>query len=141
MAEGAPSATPARAANMRADGVALRTRQLTKRYGERVAVNGLNLEVRRSEIFGFLGPNGAGKTTTIRMCIGLIAPTAGTVEILGCDVAREGAHILPRVGALVEQPALYPYLSGRNNLRAVGDTPSHHALLKIVRRSLGWPRA
>jgi ABC-2 type transport system ATP-binding protein len=123
MTEGAMSAASTRAARatMRADEVVLRTRQLTKRYGERVAVNGLNLEVRRGEIFGFLGPNGAGKTTTIRMCLGLIAPTAGSVEILGRDVAREGARILPHVGALVEQPALYPYLSGRNNLRAVGD--------------------
>ncbi|HEX8995516.1 MAG TPA: ABC transporter ATP-binding protein [Ktedonobacterales bacterium] len=106
----------------RSDEVVLRTRDLTKRYGERLAVDRLNLEARRGEVFGFLGPNGAGKTTTIRMCLGLIAPSAGAVEILGRDVAREGAQALPRVGALVEQPALYPYLSGRDNLRAVGDT-------------------
>ncbi|MGH2517945.1 MAG: ABC transporter ATP-binding protein, partial [Ktedonobacterales bacterium] len=121
MAQGAPSAARERAATMRADDVVLRTRQLTKRYGERVAVNGLSMEVRRGDVFGFLGPNGAGKTTTIRMCLGLIAPTAGSVEILGRDVATDAARILPYVGALVEQPALYPYLSGRNNLRAVGD--------------------
>lgn len=101
--------------------VILRTHMLTKHYGARLAVNALDLEVRRGDIFGFLGPNGAGKTTTIRMCLGLIAPTAGSVEILGRDVARDGAYILPRVGALVEQPALYPYMSGRNNLRAIGD--------------------
>ncbi len=103
-----------------ASDVVFRARQLTKRYGERLAVNGLEMEVRRGEIFGFLGPNGAGKTTTIRMALGLIAPTSGTVEILGCDVTRHGAEILPHVGALVEQPALYPFMSGRNNLRAIG---------------------
>ncbi len=100
--------------------VALRTIQLSKRYGQRMAVNDLNLEVRRGEIFGFLGPNGAGKTTTIRMALGLITPTSGSVEILGWDVVSHRARILPRVGALIETPALYLYLSGRNNLRAVG---------------------
>ncbi len=104
----------------RSGDVALRTINLSKRYGERLAVNDLNLEVRRGEIFGFLGPNGAGKTTTIRMALGLIAPTAGSVEILGQDVFAERARILPRVGALIETPALYLYLSGRNNLRAIG---------------------
>ena len=98
----------------------LRIRQLSKRYGERLAVNNLSMDVRRGEIFGFLGPNGAGKTTTIRMALGLVAPTSGRVEILGKDVARDGASILPRVGALVEQPALYLYMSGRDNLRAFG---------------------
>lgn len=98
----------------------LRTYDLTKHYGSRVAVNRLNLEVRRGEIVGFLGPNGAGKTTTIRMILGLIAPTAGRVELFGCDLAREHASLLPRVGALVEMPALYLHLSGRDNLRAVG---------------------
>src|SRR5437660_9748313 len=100
--------------------IVLRTNNLTKQYGKRIAVKNLNLEVNRGEIFGFLGPNGAGKTTTIRMALGLIAPTAGSVEILGHDIATHRARILPRVGALVETPALYLYMSGRNNLRAVG---------------------
>src|SRR6266516_3489267 len=100
--------------------VVLRTRNLSKHYGKRLAVDNLNLEVKRGEIFGFLGPNGAGKTTTIRMALGLIAPGAGSVEILGYDIATHRAHILPRVGALVETPALYLYMSGRDNLRAVG---------------------
>jgi ABC-type multidrug transport system ATPase subunit len=100
--------------------VVLRTRNLSKQYGKRLAVNDLNLEVKRGEIFGFLGPNGAGKTTMIRMALGLIAPSAGSVEILGHDIATHRAHILPRVGALVETPALYLYMSGRDNLRAVG---------------------
>src|SRR5690349_6767814 len=108
-------ATPA----VRSDEVALRTIHLTKQYGQRLAVHDLSLEVRRGEIFGFLGPNGAGKTTTIRMALGLIAPTSGSVEILGKDIATYRATILPRVGALVETPALYLYMSGRDNLRAV----------------------
>jgi ABC-2 type transport system ATP-binding protein len=103
----------------RASEVVLRTTNLTKLYGKRTAVNNLNLEVHRGEIMGFLGPNGAGKTTTIRMALGLIAPTVGSVEILGQNIASHGARILPRVGALVETPALYLYMSGRNNLRAV----------------------
>jgi len=104
----------------RAGEVVLRTHNLSKQYGKRLAVDNLNLEVQRGEIFGFLGPNGAGKTTTIRMALGLITPTTGSVEVLGQDVASHRSHILPRVGALVETPALYTYLSGRANLRAVG---------------------
>jgi ABC-2 type transport system ATP-binding protein len=100
--------------------VAIRTRGLTKQYGQRLAVNDLNLEVYRGDIFGFLGPNGAGKTTTIRMMLHLITPTSGGIEVLGHDVATSSAEILPRVGALVETPALYLYMSGRDNLRAVG---------------------
>src|SRR5207244_8293631 len=100
--------------------VVLRTTNLTKQYGKRIVVNNVNLEVNRGEIMGFLGPNGAGKTTTIRMALGLIAPTSGSVEILGLDVAAQRANVLPRVGALVETPALYLYMSGRDNLSAVG---------------------
>jgi ABC-2 type transport system ATP-binding protein len=118
--------------------VVLRTHNLTKHYKQRIAVNNLDLEVRRGEIFGFLGPNGAGKTTTIRMALGLIAPTGGNIEILGQDIATHGARILPRVGALVETPALYLYMSGRNNLRAVasvlGGVPEKRidAVLELV---------
>src|SRR5450755_2808657 len=100
--------------------VVLSIRNLSKQYGKRMAVDNLSLDVRRGEIFGFLGPNGAGKTTTIRMALGLISPTGGSVDILGRDIASYRAEILPRVGALVETPALYLYLSGRDNLRAVG---------------------
>jgi ABC-2 type transport system ATP-binding protein len=94
---------------------------LSKAYGKRLAVDHLDLEVDRGELFGFLGPNGAGKTTTIRMALGLVAPTNGSVEILGQEVRHNRSKVLPRVGALVENPALYGYLSGRNNLRAFGD--------------------
>jgi len=120
MAETILTAPGVNASKARSGEVALRTRNLSKRYGNRLAVNDLNLEVRRGEIFGFLGPNGAGKTTTIRMALGLITPTTGSVEILGEDIATHRARILPRVGALVETPALYTYLSGRSNLRAFG---------------------
>jgi ABC-type multidrug transport system ATPase subunit len=99
----------------------LRTISLSKAYGKRLAVDRLDLEVDRAELFGFLGPNGAGKTTTIRMALGLIAPTGGSVEVLGRDVRSHRADVLPRVGALVESPALYGYMSGRDNLRAIGD--------------------
>src|SRR5579859_7562193 len=78
------------------------TRDLAKRYKDRLAVNNLSLDVRRGEIFGFLGPNGAGKTTTIRMALGLIAPSGGSVDILGKDIVFYRSEILPRVGALVE---------------------------------------
>jgi ABC-2 type transport system ATP-binding protein len=100
---------------------AFRAIALSKAYGKRLAVDHLDLQVDRGELFGFLGPNGAGKTTTIRMALGLVAPTNGSVEILGLEVRRNRAKVLPRVGALVEAPALYGYLSGRNNLRAFGD--------------------
>lgn len=94
------------------------TKDLTKRYGSRiVAVDGVNLMVRRGEVYGFLGPNGAGKTTTMRMLLGLIRPTSGAASVLG----RPPGHpeSLARVGALIESPAFYPYLSGRDNLRVM----------------------
>ena len=99
----------------------LRTVALSKSYGRRLAVDSLDLEIDRGELFGFLGPNGAGKTTTIRMALGLIAPSGGRVEILGREVRAHRSEVLPRVGALVESPALYGYMSGRDNLIAVGD--------------------
>ena len=120
MAENVLTVPTAATHSARSGEVALRTRNLSKQYGQRLAVDNLNLEVKRGEIFGFLGPNGAGKTTTIRMALGLIAPTSGSVEILGQDIAVHGARILPRVGALVETPALYLYMSGRDNMRAIG---------------------
>jgi ABC-2 type transport system ATP-binding protein len=94
------------------------TKDLTKRYGSRiVAVNHLDLTVRRGEVYGFLGPNGAGKTTTLRMLLGLIRPTSGTASVLGRSPGNPES--LARVGALVESPAFYPYLSGLDNLRVV----------------------
>ncbi len=91
---------------------------LCRAYGGRMVVDHVDLVLRQGEILGFLGPNGAGKTTTIRMALNLVRPSAGTVRVLGHDVWRRGRRVLPRVGALVEAPALYPHLSGRDNVRA-----------------------
>jgi ABC-2 type transport system ATP-binding protein len=98
----------------------IRTHQLTKRYGANiVAVDGLDLEVEHGEVFGFLGPNGAGKTTTLRMLLGLIRPTSGSASVV--DRAPGDPEGLRRIGSLVESPAFYPYLSGRENLKAMAD--------------------
>ncbi len=95
------------------------TSRLTKAFGKLVAVNDLHLEVMRGDVFGFLGPNGSGKTTTIRMLLGLIRPTAGRVVVFGMDTAYQMPTILARVGAIVETPVFYPYLSGKDNLLVV----------------------
>ena len=109
--EQAPAAAPA------AGEAAVRTTGLTKRFrGGQVAVDDLGLVVPRGSVMGFLGPNGSGKTTTIRMLLGLVTPTSGSVELLGEPVPKASASVLPRVGALVEGPAFHPYLSGRANL-------------------------
>jgi ABC-type multidrug transport system ATPase subunit len=94
------------------------TRGLTKRYRAGIlAVDALDLSVRKGEVYGFLGPNGAGKTTTLRMLVGLIEPTGGVATVAGYPPgAREG---LSRIGALVESPAFYPYMSGHDNLSVV----------------------
>ncbi|MEU6414100.1 ABC transporter ATP-binding protein [Microbispora sp. NPDC046933] len=97
---------------------AIVTSGLTKRFrGGQVAVDGVDLAVPRGSVFGFLGPNGSGKTTTIRMLLGLVAPTSGTWSLLGTPMPAGLARALPRVGAVVEGPAFYPYLSGEANLR------------------------
>ena len=95
---------------------AVETRGLSKRFGSRLAVDGLDMVVPRGAVYGFLGPNGSGKTTTIRMLLGLVEPTSGTRSLLGHAMPREASRALPLVGALVEGPAFHPYLSGRSNL-------------------------
>ena len=96
------------------------TRGLTKRFGNKkksiTAVDNLDLEVHRGEVFGFLGPNGSGKTTTIGMLLGLIWPTSGCIEFFG-DGKSKPAKLLRRVGVVMDTPSFFPYLSGLNNLR------------------------
>jgi ABC-type multidrug transport system ATPase subunit len=94
----------------------IRTHGLTKRFGHVVAVDDLDLEVEEGDVYGFLGPNGSGKTTTVRMLLGLVLATSGTVELLGRELPRYAGEVLPEVGALVEGPAAYAGLSGRANL-------------------------
>jgi ABC-type multidrug transport system ATPase subunit len=96
------------------------TSGLTKRYGNGVlAVDSVEMSVRRGEVYGFLGPNGAGKTTTLRMLVGLIRPTSGTASVAGHTPGDPAG--LAKIGSLIESPGFYPYLSGRENLRVVAD--------------------
>ena len=102
------------------DTTIVETHSLTKRYGSGVlAVDSVDMSVRRGEVYGFLGPNGAGKTTTLRMLVGLIRPTSGTVTVVGHAPGDPAG--LAKIGSLIEGPGFYPYLSGRENLRVVAD--------------------
>lgn len=105
---------------------AIATTGLTKRFGHQTAVNGIDLSVPSGSVFGFLGPNGSGKTTSIRMLLGLTRATSGEIRVLGERMPEALASVLPRVGALVEGPAFYPFLSGLANLRRL-DTADRHA--------------
>jgi ABC-2 type transport system ATP-binding protein len=106
----------------------LRTEQLTKRYGGITAVGGIDLHVYDAEVYGFLGPNGSGKSTTVGMLLGLVRPTSGRAIVLGSDMAAHPWPALRRVGAVIETPAFYPYLSGYDNLKllamALADIPN-----------------
>ncbi|GAB2588665.1 ABC transporter ATP-binding protein [Microlunatus antarcticus] len=104
---------------------AVRTRGLTKRFRQQTAVGGIDLEVPSGAVYGFLGPNGSGKTTTIRMLLGLISATSGSIEVLGEAMPGGASRTLRRVGALVEGPAFHPYLSGRANLGRLDAADPH----------------
>jgi ABC-2 type transport system ATP-binding protein len=123
--------------------VLIRTHELTKRYGTRRVVNGVNLTVRRGDVFGLLGPNGSGKTTTIRMLLGLVLPTSGQIELFGDALAHPGwmRVALQRVGAVVEQPSFYPFLTGRENLVGMATfsglpngAPTHARIERVLRQ-------
>ncbi|MBD2861192.1 ABC transporter ATP-binding protein [Paenibacillus oceani] len=96
--------------------VVLSVHQLKKKIKNRLIIKGISFDVRRGEIFGFLGPNGSGKTTTIRMLVGLIKPTEGSITLGGYDVARQPTDALRHVGCIVENPELYSYMTGWENL-------------------------
>jgi ABC-2 type transport system ATP-binding protein len=111
------------------DNAAVETTGLTKRFGERAAIDGVDLYVPRGSAFGFLGPNGAGKTTMIRMLLGLTRASAGSMSVLGHPVPAERGEALRRVGAIVEEPRFHSNLTGRENLRIVAAVrgPEVHA--------------
>ena len=98
------------------------THGLTKRFGSRLVVDSVDLDVRPGDIYGFLGANGSGKTTTVRMLLGLVLATSGEARIFDQPMPKAGSHVLPRVGALVETPAAYNHLSGRVNLALLDAT-------------------
>jgi ABC-2 type transport system ATP-binding protein len=117
---------------------------LTRRFGERIAVENLSLEIGEGEVFGFLGPNGAGKTTTVRMLAGLLAPTAGRATVAGVDVRRDPQRVRALVGILTEHPGLYEKLSAWHNLKFyadLNDLPNSEAQIEKYLSLLGlWER-
>src|SRR4029453_15086643 len=99
----------------------IETRNLVKRYGDKVAVNNVSFEVKGGEVFGFLGPNGAGKTTTNKMIVGLLQPTTGIVKVAGYDVQTQALSAKAASGYVPDTPNLYAKLTGRELLHFVGD--------------------
>ena len=113
------------------DALPISTSGLVKRYGDIVAVNGVDLTVERGDVFGYLGPNGAGKTTLLRMLLGLIRPTSGSAKLFGRDPLVDGARALDGVAGFVEGPRFYSYLSGRKNLELLADYDGDGARARI----------
>jgi ABC-2 type transport system ATP-binding protein len=109
----------------------IETAGLTKRFGDRVAVDSVDLRVPRGSAFGYLGPNGAGKTTLIRMLLGLTPATAGTMRLLGRPVPKQRAAALARIGAIVEEPRFHPFLTGRENLAIIAAVRGSDAQRRI----------
>ncbi|MFC9540348.1 ATP-binding cassette domain-containing protein [Lysinibacillus sp. NPDC056959] len=97
----------------------VQTENLSKSFGKEQAVSNINLKIRKGEIYGFLGPNGAGKTTTIRMLLGLMKPSSGTIKMFQKDLTKERINILSKAGSLVENPSYYPHLTAYENLEAL----------------------
>jgi ABC-2 type transport system ATP-binding protein len=113
------------------DTLPIATTSLVKRYGDIVAVNGVDLTVERGDVFGYLGPNGAGKTTLLRILLGLIRPTSGSAKLFGRDPLVDGARALDGVAGFVEGPRFYSYLSGRKNLELLADYDGDGARSRI----------
>lgn len=126
---------------------AIHTDQLTKNFGQQVAVGNLSLSVPRGSVFGFLGPNGSGKTTTIRMLLGLASASSGAITVLGHEIPGQLENALPKVGALVEGPAFYQYLSGYKNLLRMdaadrfSDASSRHDRVQAALARVGLTNA
>ncbi len=113
------------------DALPISTAGLVKRYGDIVAVNGVDLTVERGDVFGYLGPNGAGKTTLLRILLGLIRPTSGNAKLFGLDPLVDGVRALDGVAGFVEGPRFYSYLSGRKNLELLADYDGDGARSRI----------
>jgi len=111
--------------------LAIETVGLSKRFGNRLAVDAVNLTVQRGVVYGLLGHNGAGKTTLIRMLLGLTPRSAGAIHLLGLPIPKRRGVALARVGALVEEPKFHPHLTGRENLRIVADVRGLEARPRI----------
>lgn len=118
--DGSGHANPVRSSDL-----VIETHALVKRFGRRSAVDGIDLAVPRGSVFGFLGPNGSGKTTTIRVLLGLASATSGDIRVLGKEMPQGLASVLPGVGALVEGPGFYPFLSGTGNLTRLDAADPH----------------
>lgn len=116
--------------------IILQAKNLTKKFGSLVAVNNLELKAYRGEVIGFLGPNGAGKSTTIRMLVGLIKPTSGSIEIFGKSLLKDRLEILKKVGAIVENPDFYLYLSAYKNLEILGKISGKEITKKRIKEVL-----
>jgi ABC-2 type transport system ATP-binding protein len=112
----------------------IRTTGLTKRFGAALAVDGIDLDVRAGDIYGFLGANGSGKTTTVRMILGLVLATSGSVELCGRPMPRAARQVLPNVGTLIEGPAAYGHLSARANLAILDAAGGRHGRASRTRR-------
>ncbi|WP_028594390.1 ABC transporter ATP-binding protein [Paenibacillus assamensis] len=122
----------------RRDSILVETSRLRKTFGDYVAVNQVDMQIQRGQIYGFLGPNGAGKTTTIRMLLGLMRPSSGSIKMFGKDIRTNRIEILSRIGSLVESPSYYRNLTGYENLQATckllrANTSEIERVLKIVR--------
>ena len=113
------------------DGNVIVVKDLTKQFDDITAVDGLNLEIRKGEMFGFLGPNGAGKTTTINMLCGLLAPTAGSASVAGYDVTKDATKMKEHIGVCPQEAAVFKFLTGRENIELFGNL---HGMEKEVLR-------